>query len=162
MLLQDLDVAVGDLFGEAGENLPLQAHAGFEDVMGLRQARLGDGRALVRLQIHQSLRVEARQSGANDGAADPEAVADHVLGQLVPRHQRLLDDGAPQAIIDRFAAGTFRGFDLLGDMVTEDGETESGLHHFASILLSHKCAIHLTNCLHYCIRTFSFGKPPCR
>ena len=46
VLFEGLDVTVGDLFGEAGEHLTFQAHAGFEDVMRLRQARLGDGRPL--------------------------------------------------------------------------------------------------------------------
>ena len=57
MLLQTLDVLLGDLFGKPGKDLPLQAHPRLEDVMGLRQARLGDGRALVGLHVDETFGI---------------------------------------------------------------------------------------------------------
>ncbi len=52
VLLQSLKILIRYLCRQTGQDLTLEAHPGFKDVVGLGQARLGNGRPLVRLQIH--------------------------------------------------------------------------------------------------------------
>ena len=93
------------LFRKPHKDLPLQAHPRLEDVLGLRQAGLGDGGALVGLHVDETFGMEARKSGPDDRPADAEPVADHVLGQLVARHQSLLDDRAAKTGVNGVAPG---------------------------------------------------------
>jgi len=105
MLLQALDVRARDFFRKPDKDLALQAHPRLEHVLRLRKARLGDGGSLVRLHVDETFGMEPRQCCPDDRAADAEPVADHILGQLVARHQGLLDDRAAKAGIDRIASG---------------------------------------------------------
>ena len=101
--LEALDILIGDFFGKSSKDLALQAHSCLENVLRLRQARLRDGGALVWLHVDETFGMQARENGPDNRPADAEPLADNVLGQLVPWHQRLLDDCAAKSGVNGIA-----------------------------------------------------------
>jgi hypothetical protein len=103
MPLQALDIVRRDLFGKSGKDLALQAHPGLENIMGFRQARLRDRGALIGLHIDETLGMQTGENRPHYRPADAEPLPDDVFGQLVPWHQRLLDDRTAKSGVDGIA-----------------------------------------------------------
>ena len=104
MLFQAHEVGARQPARQPLDHQPFQAAADIEHVVRLVEARMRDRRTAVEMQFDQALGREPRERRAHHGAADPEALADQILGQLGSGTQRLLDDRAAQPAIDRFGA----------------------------------------------------------
>ncbi len=97
-----------ELSGECRDDEALQPEADGEDIARFVPAGLGDRSAVVAPKLHQPFAGEPAQRMPHQRAADPEAFADGVLGQLGAGLQRLLDDGASQRLIDGAGAISHR------------------------------------------------------
>lgn len=105
MPLQALDVVGRDFFRKSEQDLALQAHPRLEYVLRFRQTWLRDGGALVWLHVDETFGMQARENGPDDRPADAEPLADNVLGQLIPWHQRLLYDCTAKSGVNGIAPG---------------------------------------------------------
>ncbi len=74
--------------------------SGEEQIVGLLARRRRDTRDLVVLVFDQTIHDEPADGGSHQGAADTEAPGDGVLRRSRAGFQCLLDDDAPQTIID--------------------------------------------------------------
>jgi len=83
MLLKALNVLVGHFLGEPRQYLSLHTGPRLENVLSLRKARLGNGSALVGGQVDQSLSIEARKGGSDDGSAYAKTLTYQIFCQLV-------------------------------------------------------------------------------
>lgn len=106
MPLQAFDVVGRNLFRKSDKDLALQAHPRFKDVLRFRQARLRDSGALVWLHVDETFGMQARENGPDDRPADTKPLANDILGQLVPWHQRLVDDCTAKSGVNGIAPGT--------------------------------------------------------
>ncbi len=79
---------------------PLQGATHREDVLAVLQTRLRHAGAPVRPQLDEAFAVQPQERFPDEGAADAEAFADGILGQLRARRQGLLDDRTLERPID--------------------------------------------------------------
>lgn len=103
MPLQALNVVGRDIFRKSDKDLALQAHPCLENIMGFRQARLRDRGTLIGLHVDETLGMQTGENRPHDRPADAEPLPNDVFGQLVPWHQRLLDDRTAKSGVDGIA-----------------------------------------------------------
>lgn len=83
MLFKALNVLVGHFLGEPRQYLSLHTGPSLKNVLSLRKAGLGNSSALIGGQVDQSLSIEARKGGSDNGSAYSKTLTYQIFCQLI-------------------------------------------------------------------------------